>query len=555
MCFRLDLPIHSHPVKRTQYKCIHCKRKFKTCFKLTQHSSRCKRKNAKRTYIRAHPHQPASNFTCDICGSTLKKYQFFLEHMNQVHLSKSIHKCQICGRNYPSRYYLTKHLKRHQLCEIPAQCTDEMRVNIDLDAGLMERAKYIRGPNRRIKTYQRKDHEANSNVECELVDGSLLKKELTDVVDEHVMEEFKCEKCSKTFQKFYLLTEHKRYVHSLDNGFRCKKCGRRYPSRYYLSKHMKLHDLNRDLDENMAERKPYVRNHPHQPKSHFICDLCGTVLKQYDSLKEHMISKHSSKDSFECMICNRFYPNRYYLQKHTKRHKSNKDTYDANLDENLMERNRYIKVHPHRPTSNFTCDICQKVVSSYYSMKKHMRSRHTEKFKIKHPCPICSRIFASEQRLSKHMGLRHAKSSKAAKIEDRSKQMCSICGRLFAERSKMLAHEMTHSGIMVSCEVCGKQFLHKNYLRIHVKTVHSQVKPFSCNIDGCKWTFAYPQVLKRHQARRHGVPATNRNACPICSKEFPDSSYHLKRHLKAHANNTAKEYVPKPSGNQSQLEE
>lgn len=107
----------------------------------------------------------------------------------------------------------------------------------------------------------------------------------------------------------------------------------------------------------------------------------------------------------------------------------------------------------------------------------------------------------------------------------------------------MLQHEKTHSGVMASCEICGKKLVYKHYLRKHIKSVHANHRPFECNIDGCKWKFAYPQCSKRHQARKHNM-VTNRNECPICGKDFPDSKYHQKRHLMAHANNTAKEYIP-----------
>lgn len=51
------------------------------------------------------------------------------------------------------------------------------------------------------------------------------------------------------------------------------------------------------------------------------------------------------------------------------------------------------------------------------------------------------------------------------------------------------------------------------------------------------------------------MKVNKRNACPICSKEFPDSTYHLKRHLKAHANNTAKEYFPEQKPETSTLKD
>lgn len=444
-------------------------------------------------------------------------------------------------------------MKRHQAaeaCGIPVES-----LAVDLDNGLMQRSRYIRkGPGEK----------RNSS--------------------------FECNECGQLFYKFSYLNQHRRRKHGFDSSFQCKKCGLYYPSQYDLDEHNKQHekpanepeselnlnyfvdevdddddkddenddDDDEDDDENdnhknsnqstIAKRKPYVRNHPHQPKTKFTCETCDVTFKRYDSLKEHMTSKHLSKESFKCTKCHRMYPNRYYLQKHMKRHQRDQPQEEVDhLDDNLIERNQYFRVHPHRPTSKFVCDICHKTLSTYYSIGEHMLSKHINKEgKKRLSCPICKKTFLSRKRLGKHHCTKHsynASDASTSKVE--SKQMCSTCGRLFADRSRLKEHEETHLGIMSTCKICGKQFLHKNYLRKHVRSVHSQERPFVCNVDGCEWAFSYQQCLKRHQARRHGM-ITNRNACPICSKEFPDSTYHLKRHLKAHANNTAKEYIPEP---------
>lgn len=573
---RLRLDCHTksecHRGMRNQTKCKQCREQFDSVKQLNKHLRECPWNNRRRSYTRSHPHRPAEDFICDICGRSLRKFQSLVDHMNEVHSSKSAFKCRICGRFYRNRYYQAKHMRRHVEAEklgIP-----EEQLFGDLDEGLMQRNKYIcLKPNE-------KDKFSNS--------------------------EFECEECGQVFNKFYKLTEHKRTKHGFENGFQCRICRRCYPNRYYLAKHMKRHRESAEIatmDETMdetfdyqdyiypeeekmvvvenidhlnnavtfnntvpldnsihpddiisqenivplentlplvnldttisikksdsleqidligeysigqknatVERRSYVRNHPHHPKSDYTCETCGLVFKKFELLKEHMTSNHSSESSFKCYICKRLYPNRYYLQKHIKKHKSNSvNNDDDNLDKGLMARKEYVRVHPHRPVSNITCDICNKVLSSYYTMKDHVKSKHSRK--VKHPCKVCNKLFVSKKRLIKHKKLKHSKKDKDAPAEEikpkvETKQMCSVCGRLFQDRSKMLAHEKTHFGIMASCEICNKKFLHKNYLRKHMRSVHVGERPFSCNIDGCEWTFSYPQCLKRHQARRHGM--------------------------------------------------
>lgn len=716
--FRLNCHIQSYHNASSQTNCKHCNQQFDSFEGLDKHLRRCSWKRRKRTYMRRHPHRPIENFTCDICGSTVKKFRTLLDHMNEVHSNKFTFKCRICERFYPNRYYLTKHLNRHKQVFENGQ-TNESIVG-DMDEDLMERRKYVRihphrpkrnftcdicgrtikrfemmeehmssihsardafrcricgrvYPNRyylskhmnrhktaavsgvdettedldkglmernkynRLNASQREEglrcnecgkvfkhfylmmehkssrHSGESTFQCRKCDryypnryyltkhlkrheeaekNGIPMDQLAGDLDAGLMERNKyvraepnehkssydCDDCGMTFKKFCLLTEHRRAKHSVENGFRCRKCGRHYPSRYYLTKHMKRHaetdtmaiievnDESSEYDKQLIE--PFIPipipipipiNHSNQQKSEFTCDSCGLIYNTYDLLNEHMITNHSDSatSKFICNICSGVYPNRYSLEKHMKQHHDNHEMETnesvnneaqliANtLDENLVERERYIRAHPHRPLSNITCDICQKVLKSYYSLREHMLLKHSSGVNSKHSCSICKKLFVSKKRVEKHMELKHPDGTAEEKTKWRAgpKQMCSVCGRLFPDKSKMIAHEKTHFGILTSCNICGKQFLHKHYLRKHINSVHANQRPFACNIDGCKWRFAYPQCLKRHQARKHDM-VSNRNPCPICSKEFPDSTYHLKRHLMAHANNTAKEYIP-----------
>ncbi|XP_055326687.1 zinc finger protein 107-like [Sitodiplosis mosellana] len=739
--FRLDSHIQSHHMDN-KTSCKHCGRNFTSFQRLDNHVKRCTSNNKKRPYLRSHPHRPTENFTCDLCGSVLKKFRTLFDHMNEVHSSKFTFKCRICQRKYPSRYYLTKHLNRHKQAFENRLANDASNVG-DLDEHLMERRKYARiHPHRpavdftcdicgkaisrfdMLEEHMSISHSARDSFQCNIClrtypNRYFLQKHkarhknaaangiemLEEDLDKGLMERNKyhrlapgerrsdltCDECGREFKHHYLLMEHKTSKHSGESVFECRKCGRFYPNRYYLTKHMKRHEeaekcgipedqLPQDLDVGLMERAKYVRADRNERKTVFDCDECSRSFNKFCLLTEHKRSRHGY--GLSCRKCNRSFASRKKFAKHMKRHdqeisaendrnpiehepyvhtnvyayqpkpeyvcnscglkynthellklhmasnhsnhlntanleiieiqhnlsikpeshekveeeieegveeivkeeekiekeeeergrekngarrrkmekqnRKEKEQHD-NSDEDLVQR-EYLRAHPHRPASNFTCEICQKVLSTYYSIKLHMRSRHTRKVRVKHPCPKCNKEFVSKIRLEKHRISKHpnvpdapldapAEASKSKGVE--SKQMCSICGRLFPDKSKMIAHEKTHLGIMTSCNICGKKFMHKTYLRKHIMGVHTNERPFACGIDGCEWRFSYQPCLKRHQARRHGL-VNNPNQCPICGKCFPDSTYHLKRHLKAHANNTAKEYFPEPTQDPSQ---
>lgn len=358
--------------------------------------------------------------------------------------------------------------------------------------------------------------EENSNTASDLTDNnienSLGYKDLATKAVQNTLptneinqtsKRFQCKFCGKLLSTLHRLDTHYERYHCSNNSQSCKNCNQSFPSVSLLESHMKLCT---------SEPTNRARNHPHEPEVKFICDICGWVEMKYDQLKEHINTMHVVR-------------------------RESRQT---------GKRNKYIRSHPHRPKSNFSCDICQKFLSSYYSIQSHMRAKHSNKTKVRFTCPKCQKTYMKEDRLQKHMSISHRESLDGKIRKHELKHMCAICGRFFNHRPKMVAHEKTHFGIMSSCDTCGKQFVNQYNLQLHIKKVHKNLRPYSCTINGCEWKFAYPQSLKRHQARRHGM-VTNRNPCPICRKEFPESTYHLKKHLQAHAKNTAKEYIPKPN--------
>ncbi|XP_031638773.1 zinc finger protein 91-like [Contarinia nasturtii] len=609
--------VHSN---ECSFECRICGRFYPSRYYLSKHLLRHKQGKAsdtenvdldtdlmeRRKYTRVHPHRPKSNFTCDICNKKISRFDILEEHMSNNHSARDSFRCRICGRCYPSRYYLQKHIGRHK------NGSQHQPADEDFDKGLMERNKYHRhDPNQRtqdltcdecgkvfkhhnmLMEHKTARHSAEATFLCrkcnrfypnryylakhmkrheELEKNCISIDQFEGDLDEDLVarnkylrpdpnetkSSYDCDECGLTFTKFHKLTEHIRSKHSDDNGYRCTKCGRCFPNRYYLTKHKKIHENNtRSInvtDDESNEQRPYTINQPHQRNSTFVCNTCGMIYPKYELLQEHISSNHTSLESFMCGVCNRSYPNRHDLVKHMKRHQSDTKVEEkiANVvEENLVKRHKYFRAHPHRPVSNFECDICKKVLSSFYSMEDHMKSKHSKKSKTRYPCSKCKKDFMTKKRLKQHETLKHSTvKPEVVKPKVETKHMCSICGRLFPERSKMIMHEKTHSGTTISCETCGKEFLYKHYLQKHIKNVHSKVKNLACGIDGCEWKFAYQQCLIRHRARRHGI-VKNRNACPICSKEFPESKYHLQRHLKAHANNTAKEYIPEPKDESS----
>ena len=74
---------------------------------------------------------------------------------------------------------------------------------------------------------------------------------------------------------------------------------------------------------------------------------------------------------------------------------------------------------------------------------------------------------------------------------------CGICKKGFNKESYFNLHMKIHTGeVKIECEECGKSFTDTYYLKSHIKTVHSNARPFSCSI--CSKSFKEKKVLKGH---------------------------------------------------------
>ena len=77
------------------------------------------------------------------------------------------------------------------------------------------------------------------------------------------------------------------------------------------------------------------------------------------------------------------------------------------------------------------------------------------------------------------------------------------------------------------CEICKKSFSRKSYLKLHVKTVHDEVKEYKCEI--CGKTFGQNSELQIHGETAHNL--IKPHECVSCDKSFGQKST-LDRHMK-----------------------
>ena len=139
-------------------------------------------------------------------------------------------------------------------------------------------------------------------------------------------------------------------------------------------------------------------------------------------------------------------------------------------------------------------------------------------------CTYCSEIFTTSKRKQCHMKLVHQlKYLHYMDKQENGKYICKICQKLYQNRLTIKTHlKAVHKfGQSFKCDVCNKEFSHKDRLKFHTK-IHNQEKNQVCDL--CGKSFIHDQNLQLHHLKSHGSEEekikSQKYACSGCDKHF-----------------------------------
>lgn len=380
---------------------------------------------------------------------------------------------------------------------------------------------------------------------------SYKRKTADEKMEEEKMKIFKCEDCSKSFNRYTSLVFHTKVVHEKQGYLKCHVCEEEFATR--------------------QDYKNHVKNHG--PEDKVVCKGCRKV---FDSLKSYQVhaKQNPGVHCFLCKLCLRKFPSELVLEQHvcicqngkplhcacgkefTKykdviaHSKGTKPFHCCSCSHLAVSLTAYIRhLRKHSKQKPYQCTKCDMKFAIIDFLKIHMKREHKEDLDERpelltgYKCADCGEEFGTAEELTKH-GSDHervqcpdcGKFFKRNRLENhrnthkKSASLCPECGKLFDARFKLTQHMITiHNAEPVKCEVCGKVLKTKKILNEHMKThlkseVGLRIPQAIC--PQCGLGLAQKGSLARHILLVHEkhkiVPSDKTYTCQECSEVLPN---------------------------------
>ncbi|XP_069466981.1 zinc finger and BTB domain-containing protein 40 [Ambystoma mexicanum] len=197
-----------------------------------------------------------------------------------------------------------------------------------------------------------------------------------------------------------------------------------------------------------------------------------------------------------------------------------------------------------RAKKNYICKYCNKIFHFRCRLEVHIkRCRMALEKPVQ--CQDCNEVKASKKELERHRQESHSYPNSDRTARGRRKRLlvtCDICGKQFAHPSGMQYHKRTEhfDEKPFSCNECGAKFAANSTLKNHQR-LHTGERPYMCK--HCQMTFTQAAALAYHTKKKHSEGKMY--ACQYCDAVFAQS-IELTRHVRTHTGD--KPYVCRECG-------
>ena len=203
-------------------------------------------------------------YECNVCHRRFFLKSKLEEHLLNSHKSPRPYSCEVCGKKFTHKNYVTLHMRVHT-GEKPYKCTL-------CDRSYSHKTSF---------TIHMRIHKGERPYECTVCGKKCYDKSgLTSHMRSHTKETpYQCECCGRKFTHSKSLLVHRRN-HTGEKPYVCPHCGRAFRHWHKHKIHIRLH----------TGERPYK------------CKVCNKGFPRNDEVKRHMKS-HIGIKSFRCSIC------------------------------------------------------------------------------------------------------------------------------------------------------------------------------------------------------------------------------------------------------------
>uniref|UniRef100_A0A0B6Y760 C2H2-type domain-containing protein n=1 Tax=Arion vulgaris TaxID=1028688 RepID=A0A0B6Y760_9EUPU len=444
--------------------------------------------------------QPLPNsvgFHCMICGQEFRFKSFIITHV-RMHLNQRPYKCPECSKCFFARQMLKKHQQNHTR---PYKCPTCNKSFI---------RRYL------MKDHFKKRHETEDPL-----------KDITELLDEKLIQCDICGKTMKSFQKSVMLSHIR--LHKDVRPFRCKVCQKSFISDNALRKHSLNHT------------RPYK------------CHICNKGFSRRYLLTDHFKKKCSRKKK-ENSIVQVSSEDAPVAQITETVEDLPAPTVDASTECRPYEAKVITEQDPTTGSATYICVPCDKRFTIYDVMLRHINT-----FSKPTACKYCKQVFED-----KHLSISHQRSCLGP--SSHPPQTCSKKNKALGEQQEKIQKIMKDISQKIETltsessfsEITAKNLVDESLSDCVLDTVSEQVAPAkdvsgdsdvksmrttlertlkvlkkgqdSLSCPECGRSFNTPRGLKIHASSHVRL-----FKCEVCDKDFMQISS-LRAHAKIHKN-------------------
>ncbi|XP_047037938.1 zinc finger protein 674-like isoform X1 [Helicoverpa zea] len=231
---------------------------------------------------------------------------------------------------------------------------------------------------------------------------------------EHNVSLYVCKVCKAVTEDYQ---EYHSHLKTHTNVHQCALCNTVFKKRSTIIKHLKWHERRKNISK--AENA-------------HICEICGVILEDEVSLRQHYDTKHCKK--FTCYYCGKMYKGEMSFEMHIKKH-------EQKMGEQSGNKSVPVKKEAQKSTS-----VKQKQANEKRTM-----------------CSTCGGYFVDERSLLWHQRLH----------TNERPYKCDVCGRGFVSQNRRNQHAVcAHTAPARRCPLCPALFHLRSMVNTHIKKVH-----------------------------------------------------------------------------------